>query len=255
MKRFIFLFIILLFFSLDCRKQTPEQLKDFKIVFLSSRDAPKRQFDIFMMDPDGGNQVNLTPDIESIMTVSQPVISPDGSKILYLAYEKDKLLRILDIEQHTVTDITEIDFNIPQYSFSPRGDKIVFVRKINGLRQIYMINTDGSGEKCLSNPDYDEFDPVFSADGSQIIYVSKRSESYAITKMDADGTKIRDLVYQKAKIRFPAFSPNGKFVAYNAYENELPGLYIIKSNGRGLRNIIQGKVVDSRPQFTPAGWL
>jgi len=254
MKRFIYLFIILIFISLGCREQTQKQLKDFsKIVFLSNRDAPKRQFDIFMMEPDGGNQVNLTPDIESIVTVSQPVLSPDGNKILFLAYEKDKLLRILDIEQHTVTDITEIDFNIPQFSFSPKGDKIVFVRKIEGHRQIFMINTDGSGEKCLSNPDYDEFDPSFSPDGSQIAFVSKGSGIFAITIMKKDGTKIRDLVQQKGKIRFPAFSPNGKYVAFNAYENNIPGLYLVKSDGRGLKNIIKGKVVDSRPQITPDG--
>ncbi len=253
MKRFIFLFIILIFFSLGCRKQTSEQLKDFKIVFLSNRDAPRRQFDIFMMDPDGGNQVNLTPDIESIVSISYPVLSPDGNKILFLAYVKDKLLRILNIEEHTVTDLTQVGWDIPQYSFSPQGDKIVFVRKIEDCRQIFIINTDGSGEKCLSNPDFDEYDPAFSPDGSQIAFVSKREGTFAITIMNANGIKIRDLALQKGKIRFPAFSPNGKFVAYVAYENELPGLYMIKSNGRGLRNIIQGKVVDSRPQFTPDG--
>ncbi|MBN2410227.1 PD40 domain-containing protein [candidate division KSB1 bacterium] len=253
MKQFIYLFIFLIFIS-SCREQTRKQVKNFsKIVFLSDRDAPRRQFDIFMMDTDGGNQVNLTPDIESIVSFSYPVLSPDGNKILYLAYVKDKLLRILNIEEHSVTDLTQVGWDIPQYSFSPQEDKIVFVRKIEGRRQIFIINTDGFGEKCLSDPDFDEYDPAFSPDGSQIVFVSKRSGTFAITIMKKDGTKIRDLVQRKEKIRFPAFSPNGEFVAFISYENNIPGLFMIKSDGRNLKNIIKGKVVESRPQFTPDG--
>ncbi len=253
MKRFVYFFIFLIFIS-GCREQTRKPVKKLsKIVFLSDRDAPKRQFDIFMMGPDGGNQVNLTPDIESIVSISSPVLAPDGNKILYLAYTKDKLLRIFNIEEHTVMDLTQAGWDIPQYSFSPQGDKILFVRKVDGRRQIFIINTDGSGEKSLSNPDFDEFDPAFSPDGSQIIFVSKRKGTFTIAMMEKDGTKIRDLAQQKEKIRFPTVSPNGKFVAFIAYQNNVPGLFIIGRNGRNLKNIIKEKVVESRPRFTPDG--
>jgi Tol biopolymer transport system component len=252
MKRCLCTLLIFVLILSGCQEQPKILLKEFsKIVFLSDRDAPKRQFDIFIMNPDGSNQINLTPDLQSITTLSKPVLSPDGNTILFLAFERKKSLQILNIANRKVNNLTEVNYMAPQAFFSPGGNKILFVRSIDGRKQIFTINTDGSGENNLSIPQHDESNPAFSADGSRIIFISKQSGNYVLIMMNADGTLRKELIQQKGKIRYPVFSPDGEFVAFVAYQENNPGLYIMNSDGNDVRNIVNHNVIESKLQFTP----
>ncbi|MFQ5676766.1 MAG: hypothetical protein ACE5G1_12785, partial [bacterium] len=66
MKRWLnALFLITI--TIGCQACNPKKSKEFSnIVFLSNRDAPKRQFDIFIMNRDGSHQENLTKELHSI---------------------------------------------------------------------------------------------------------------------------------------------------------------------------------------------
>jgi len=85
-----------------------------------------------------------------------------------------------------------VDHGVPAYdpTWSPRGDKIAFVSEKTGNDEIWVINTDGSGEMQLTYNtwEWDKF-PTWSPDGSKIAFWSNRVTGHKqIWVMNADGS-------------------------------------------------------------------
>ncbi len=255
MKRCLYFLLYYFVFLYGCQDQAEFSVRDYsKIVFLSNREAPKGKYDVFMMNPDGSNQTNLTPDLNSINALSKPQLSPDGQNILIQTVTDKHRLQLLNInnrELFTVMELNSLD-NI-QSSFSPTGEKIAFVLKIGNIQQIHIINTDGSKIQNISNLAFNEFHPSFSSDGSRIVCISKQKGNFVLTVLNLDGSERKDLFKQKTDINFPTFSPDGEYIVFITYKNKKAGLYTIKSDGSDIRLVTNNKVIAARPQITPDG--
>ena len=73
-------------------------------------------------------------------------------------------------------DKKRISFGEGRYSspvWSPRGDKIAFVKSLNGRFSIGVINPDGSDERALTESFMDE-GPAWSPNGRVIVVFSGR---------------------------------------------------------------------------------
>jgi Tol biopolymer transport system component len=177
-----------------------------KLAF-GSRDSPDARFDIFTMDLDGSNQVNLakTPKYDE----SYPDFSPDGSQIcfwstgyfgskqasgIYLmnADGSDPSLLIGDDPTTFIEEKEECDW-------SPDGTKIAIGYKDgsgetsderNGDFEVYVINSDGSDLTNLTSNSAGDFNPRWSPDGKKITFVSNRDGDKDIYTMDADGSNV-----------------------------------------------------------------
>lgn len=114
----------------------------------------------------------------------QPVISPDGKKIVFSkyktnSYDSPSSIWVMNIDG---TDLTEVISNPSQRMFNPSwstdGSKIVFqaASKKNNKYEtsdIYTVNFDGSGLTQLTTNDSDDMNPVWSSDGF-IYFISDR---------------------------------------------------------------------------------
>lgn len=102
--------------------------------------------EIYKINIDGTKLTKLTNRI-GLEVYNNTTFSPDGRKIAFDSnltgnYE----IYIMDIDGENMSQITNGITDDSQYpSFSPDGSKIIFVRNYN----VYMINTDGSGEKLI----------------------------------------------------------------------------------------------------------
>lgn len=250
MKNLIYFSILFFFVLFGCRET---HNNSYKIIFLSNRDAPRRHFDIFEMKADGKEQTNLTPNSSTITSLANPKLSPDGKKILFLSIGKKRMLQILNIDDRSISNVTDsIPFN-PQMSFSPKSKKIIFIRGNQGHRQVFIVNVDGSNEKCLSNPGFDEFDPSFSYNGKKIIFVSKHRETSKIYTVNPDGTERKELIQRIGSIRYPVFSPNGDKISFCEYNDADSFIYIADNDGTNLKMLVKGKIAASKNIFTPDG--
>ncbi|MFQ5604816.1 MAG: TolB family protein [bacterium] len=255
MNRWLFA-CLLITFTFGCRAFHSQRTKEYsKIVFLSNRDAPKRQFDIFMMNPDGSQQENLTKDLSSVRSVSRPLLSPSETKILFIAFEQENpALQLLDFQSRTIQNLTGVGLADPQASFNPQGDKLVFVKRMAGRRQIHVIHTDGSGERNLSGNKHDEFDPAFSADGSKLIFVSKRAGANIICTMDTDGSSRKQLTTEfGGHNRYPVFSPDGAEIAFSTEFGQFSDIYLMKNDGTNLKKLTNSNAYNTQSIFSPDG--
>ena len=204
---------------------------------------------IWMVDADGENLVNLTADPDRFH--EYPTWSPDGSQIAYHTYPDGGQGEIFVMNEDGTgkTNITNTPGGEWWPDWSPDGSTIAFhVFTANGTVIIETIQADGTGRSVLFEDEEILFgNPSWSPDGSKIAFRSNiESEvSWEICVADADGSNINcltDLANNRVEHRFPTWSPDGSQLAFdsnrdgnlNAYD-----IFVINADGSGLTNITQ----------------
>jgi len=94
--------------------------------------------------------------------------------------------------------------------------KIAFSSWRDGNGEIYVMNTDGSEQKRLTNSPNSDGSPCWSPDGKKIVFTSKRDGNIEIYVMNADGSEQRNLTNNPAIDAWPSWSPDGEKIAFNS---------------------------------------
>jgi tricorn protease-like protein len=121
---------------------------------------------------------------------------------------------------------------------------------------IYTIRQDGTGQKLIYVPKFDDSSLIsaWSPSGNRIAYVAPGG----LWRMSATGTQRKRLTRGKGDTLAPNWSPNGKqivFVDLAAKHGTNYALYVIGSNGRGLKRIVRGARYQNNPVWAPSGKL
>ncbi len=165
--------------------------------------------EIYTMNPDGSGQTNLT----NVLGIDDdPAFSPDGNRIAFTTTRDD-----------------------------PPGDGVIT------NYEVYVMNSDGTGQTRLTdNPAFDGV-PSFSPDGSRIAFASFRDGNSEIYVMNADGTGQTNLTNHSALDTEPAFSPDGTKIAFVRNGN----IYVMNVDGTGQTPLTSSGGFD--PAFSPDG--
>lgn len=96
--------------------------------------------------------------LEALGRVSDPVVSPDGKKVLYgISYEsveenKSNLdLYVMNIDGTDNKRITRTPDSENGAVWMNNGEKIAFMSPVDGKMQLWVMNADGSGRKAVSS--------------------------------------------------------------------------------------------------------
>lgn len=167
---------------------------------------------------------------------SEPVFSPDGSKILFRTQRDSDLAAInpgeLWIMEPDGFNQRRLTFNSSQegnYSFSRNGEKIAFEELFSG--RIWVMNSDGTGLAEISDPDLESSDPSLSPDGSKVVFIR---DGY-IWISDSDGSD-QQLFYDNGNAEHPFFSLTGDKIFW------IENASVMSANldGSGLEIVVDG---------------
>ena len=224
-----------------------------KILFTSSRDGNR---EIYMMNPDGSEQVNLTQHRAEDMTA---VWSPRGDKILFVS----------DRQGTGVRDL---------YVMDPDGSNVrrVFKKKAKGRREYPAWSTDGK-QFAYSYVDWDRWEfglylgtfgeedaellpygnsPDWSPDGSEIAYSISHQFGARLTFMDIRTRKLEQPIPDKTLLwqYHPSWSAAGDKLAITGNRHPIPAIldrdlhnawatkdtvFIVNRNGTDLRQLVE----------------
>ena len=159
---------------------------------------------IYLMDIDGRNQRPLI-DIEGAQRA--PVFSPDGQKIAF--------------ESKAPTQGTE-----SEPGGTAPGDEN------SATLEIYVIHTDGTNTKQLTDNDVDDGHPTWAPNGKQIAFTGMVDDIYHIFSVNADGGTIQRLTYGNTGSHYhPTFSPDGKRIIYVSNAHNHYTLWMMNADG------------------------
>jgi dipeptidyl aminopeptidase/acylaminoacyl peptidase len=149
----------------------------------------------------------MTPDVLwSFGRISEVEVAPDGNRILYgVSY-----------------------FDVP-------ADK--------SNRELFVINSDGSNKKQLTQTAFNEYNAVWNADGSHILFLSPESGSMQVWKMKADGSEKQQISNTGTDINGFKLSPDGSKIVFCSLvekENIFSALYagLDKATGRLMNDLM-----------------
>ena len=198
-----------------------------------------------------------------------PALSPDGTKIAYVAYDdtNNQQVFVINADGTGETKLTS-DVN-KKWGIAWGPDKIAYVSfGKDGLEKIFVMNPDGSGNKQLI-PDNtrqgrspEDKTPVWAApswshDGKYLAYTSLDKNMYSkMYIVNADGTGRRAVFNDSAEQWSPSISPDGNNIVYASYDNKSKEeLFIVDIEGTSNRQITFDELKKNYPVWGPDGTI
>jgi Tol biopolymer transport system component len=171
-----------------------------RIVFGSQREG---DFDIYIMNADGSDLRRLT---DRVGYDGGPWFSPDGGKIVWRAWYPEG-----EEELARWRDCMEKDYIVPF------------------PLDIWVMDSDGSNKKRLTDNGATNWAPSWHPDGKRIIFSSnmddwredlkKFGHNFELYLMNLDGTGLERLTVNDVFDSFPMFSPDGRKLSFASNRN------------------------------------
>lgn len=212
-----------------------------------------------------------------------PSPSPDGRQLVFQSNRSGSnqvyLVNISSADEEadrSVRQLTSFPLGAETPAIAPDGKRIVFAAYLGeDNNDVFVINSDGSGQVQLTNsPGYDDH-PHWSHDGQRIVFNSDRSSPnrsagwsdrwHEIYSMKADGSDVQQHTRCESVCTFGSLSPDGSQVLYrkvingpafdwglNAHDRNSE-VFIADLDGGNEINISNNAAFDGWPAWSPDG--
>jgi Tol biopolymer transport system component len=217
--------------------------KTAKIAFHSTRD---RNLEIYIMNPDGSQQINLTWHASRDF---YPAWSPTGEHIAFNS-NRDGVydIYLMDADGKSVRKMFRSLARREYPAWSPDGQRLAYLRRDDW--GIYVSTVNGEHEERVASPGFLGGCPAWSPDGSEIVFVSiAKQGGHLLKAVNLQTREERILVPSAPRILWgpPAWSPDGTRIVFYWSRK---GIYVVNSDGKGFKRLILNAVY---PAWSPLG--
>ncbi len=208
--------------------------------------------DVFAVDPDGTDVVNLTDtpgwDIDAVW-------SPDGTQIAF-ASERDGDPDVYVMQAdgsgvRNLTNNTAIWDSSPIWS--PDGTQLLFQTDRDGNNigdELFLMNADGSNQRLV---DPRASTAQWSPDGTLIAFMTTGVEATDIVVMHPDGTGRTTLTRVSQYASWLRWSPDGTLLAFQQQVDGNTDIYTIRVVDGALTRLTDDPALDLQPDWSPDG--
>lgn len=235
----------------------PSMLPDGRTIVFGS---PVRDTlgDIYSIDLKGNNRRALRSEAAY---EGQPSVALHGQIIAFVAeYEEISQIYIANHDGQQLRRVTTGRFPDLLPVVDAPGKYIAFTRHLSDdpdelrSREIYLIGSDGAGEKRLTNNYVCDYPVAFSADGKSLYYLSGtvRFDLHKINIESGDSELVLKLEFKGSST---ALSPDERLVAFTD-DSEQPfeyEIYVCKLDGSAKRRLTELRGYIESVRFTPDG--
>ncbi len=162
---------------------------------------------------------------------------------------------LMDLQNKTQQQITNLPDGACQPSWSPDGKRMVFISPCQSKQDqykgsgLFIINSDGSGLTPLISLPGGDFDPVWSPDGSKIAFCSIRENIPHIYLYNLNDNSVTRLTSPSSNDRHPAWSTDGKWIAFESNRLGSSQVWIMAPDGSSAHEFSE---LDKGSAYTPA---
>ncbi len=197
-----------------------------KILFQGAPQSPLN-YDIFVMDNNGFNEVNLTN--SSAVNDFDAAWSPDGTKIAFTTNrDGNNEIYIMNADGTSPVNISNNAASDTTPAWSPNGLKLLFISNRDGNNEVFVMNADGTGVTQITSTTgtVTHKNPAWKPDASRIAYTSNKDTVPADGRFDEiylanpDGTNEVRLTVTPNGVtnpyysRLPGWSPDGSKIVF-----------------------------------------
>ena len=144
---------------------------------------------------------------------------------------------------------------LAQFGFkSLLGTKIYYDSKRGGVKEIWSMDPDGSGQKQLTFYKSDSWRPAVSPDGTILAFTTLMKYNWMITMQSlATGGRLQFYNPVASQNTFPDFTPDGKRIVFssNVAGEYWQQVYIANVDGRNMERLTFARSTDMEPRINP----
>jgi hypothetical protein len=189
-----------------------------RVAFSSSRGG---SYDLYLMDADGRNARRLTVDAGA---ESEPVWTPDGSRIIYSGTATGGVAQIMSVRPDgtDARPLTASTGGNRSPDVSADGRRVVFVSTRDGNPEIYEMQTEGGEARRITKTSEREGSPRWLPNGD-LIYVVEKGGGARIMRLAAGATTAAPLLQVDQPVTALDVSRDGQRIAFVAGKLAEPG--------------------------------
>jgi TolB protein len=234
-----------------------------KLAFSTDRDGERMKgptgardiSNIWIADYDGANEKRVT--VTKSLDIT-PAWKPDGRALAYTSYRRGFAdIFVSFIFEGRMTNPAKGSDGVNNYlpAWSPDGSKLAFMSSRDGNPEIYVMNSDGSNMRRLTNHPGGDATPTWSPTGTQIAFTSDRSGQPQIYIMNVDGTDLRRISTGTNHADRPTWSPAPfNEIAFTGRSSAAGYDIFVYDFSRGTSvTITDGRGSNESPAFAPNG--
>jgi tol-pal system beta propeller repeat protein TolB len=206
-------------------------------------------FEIYLMDINGGNLTQLTDNIGSLYA---PEISPKGNRIVFTAEAGgNQAIWIMKLDGSNARPIYDSPGGDIDPTWSPDGSQILFASDQSGETQLYIMNADGSRASPVSvNESKIGGRSDWSPNGFLLGFYAGSTGDHNLFFLEPNGRAEQQITDGGDNLS-PSFSPDSQWITFTSYREGNNEIYVMHLGSLETYRLTSNTRSDWQPRWGP----